>query len=115
MTPLRGALRAHLRVTAVGSGGPSAPHIVAARIRFCAYRPLRAAKPNGTVRKNQQHGGGMRRSDKRILTTHTGSLPRPLELTRLYAQRARGETVDAGVLATAGRDAMKAIIAKQVE
>src|SRR4051812_48554288 len=57
----------------------------------------------------------MRHSDKRILTTHTGSLPRPLELTRLYAQRARGEKVDAGKLGAAGREAMKAIIGKQVE
>src|SRR3954465_11105469 len=57
----------------------------------------------------------MRRSEKRILTTHTGSLPRPLELTRLYAERARGETVDAGKLGAAGRDAMQAIIARQVE
>src|SRR4051812_1457793 len=57
----------------------------------------------------------MRHSDKRILTTHTGSLPRPLELTRLYAERARGETVDAGKLGAAGRDAMQAIIARQVE
>ena len=50
----------------------------------------------------------MRRSDKRILTTHTGSLPRPLELTKLYAKRARGEPVDAGELATAGKAAMNA-------
>ena len=57
----------------------------------------------------------MRRSDKRILTTHTGSLPRPLELTRLYARRARGEPVDAGELAAAGRTAMKDIIGKQAE
>ena len=40
----------------------------------------------------------MRRSDKRILTTHTGSLPRPLALTKLYARRARGEPVDAASL-----------------
>src|SRR3954464_14269012 len=59
--------------------------------------------------------GDMRRSEKRILTTHTGSLPRPLELTRLYAKRARGEPVDAAELATAGRAAMKDIVAKQVE
>jgi 5-methyltetrahydropteroyltriglutamate--homocysteine methyltransferase len=57
----------------------------------------------------------MRRSEKRILTTHTGSLPRPLELTRLYARRARGEPVDAGQLAQAGRAAMKDIVAKQAE
>jgi 5-methyltetrahydropteroyltriglutamate--homocysteine methyltransferase len=57
----------------------------------------------------------MRHSDKRILTTHTGSLPRPLGLTRLYAQRARGEEVDAGALAAAGHSAMKDIITRQVE
>ena len=32
----------------------------------------------------------MQRSTSRILTTHTGSLPRPRELTRLYALRAAG-------------------------
>jgi len=57
----------------------------------------------------------MRRSEKRILTTHTGSLPRPLELTRLYAKRARGEPVDASALAAAGKAAMNEIVAKQVE
>ena len=57
----------------------------------------------------------MRRSDKRILITHTGSLPRPLALTRLYARRARGEPVDAAELQASGRAAMKDIIAKQAE
>src|SRR5437868_3889928 len=36
----------------------------------------------------------MRGSEDRILTTHTGSLPRPPELTRLYVRRARGAEVD---------------------
>ena len=34
----------------------------------------------------------MQRSTSRILTTHTGSLPRPIALTRLYAARAGGGT-----------------------
>ena len=55
------------------------------------------------------------RSTERFLTTHTGSLPRPLGLTRLYARRARGEPVDAAELQAAGRAAMNAIVAKQVE
>jgi 5-methyltetrahydropteroyltriglutamate--homocysteine methyltransferase len=37
----------------------------------------------------------MLHSEHRILTTHTGSLPRPPALTELYARRAAGETVDA--------------------
>ena len=35
------------------------------------------------------------KSDDRILTTHTGSLPRPEPLTELYIQRAYGKPVDA--------------------
>src|SRR5438270_599672 len=57
----------------------------------------------------------LRRNESRILTTHTGSLPRPLALTRLYARRARAEPVDAEELARAGRAAMQNIVARQVE
>ena len=57
----------------------------------------------------------MRRSDRRILTTHTGSLPRPLELTRLYARRSRGEPVNAAELEAAGKAALNAIVPKQIE
>ena len=33
----------------------------------------------------------MHRSEGRILTTHTGSLPRPKALTELFARRGRGQ------------------------
>jgi len=55
----------------------------------------------------------MHRSDTRILTTHTGSLPRPRELTRLYSLRARGEPVDESAIDRAGREAVRAIVQKQ--
>jgi 5-methyltetrahydropteroyltriglutamate--homocysteine methyltransferase len=55
----------------------------------------------------------MQRSTSRILTTHTGSLPRPRELTRLYALRARGDAVDAAEIDRAGREAVRAIVCKQ--
>jgi 5-methyltetrahydropteroyltriglutamate--homocysteine methyltransferase len=55
----------------------------------------------------------MQRSDSRILTTHTGSLPRPRDLTRLYALRARGEAVDEVAIERAGYDAVRAIVRKQ--
>ena len=51
----------------------------------------------------------------RILTTHTGSLPRPEALKRLYLARAGGEGVDPAALAAAGRDAVRAVVPKQVE
>ncbi len=57
----------------------------------------------------------MQRSVSRILTTHTGSLPRPRELTRLYALRARGEAVDEVEIDRLGRDAVRAVVRKQRE
>jgi 5-methyltetrahydropteroyltriglutamate--homocysteine methyltransferase len=57
----------------------------------------------------------MQRSTERILTTHTGSLPRPERLKRLFVARAVGEAVDPGEIAAAGRDAVRAIVQKQVE
>jgi 5-methyltetrahydropteroyltriglutamate--homocysteine methyltransferase len=60
-------------------------------------------------------GGQLRKSEERILTTHTGSLPRPPALTRLYARRSRGEPVDAAELAAAGRQALHAVVRKQIE
>jgi len=55
----------------------------------------------------------MQRSTSRILTTHTGSLPRPRALTRLYALRAGGEAVDAAEIDRAGREAVRAVVRKQ--
>src|SRR5579884_3910350 len=57
----------------------------------------------------------MRWSDERILTTHTGSLPRPPAWTRLYVRRARGEPVDAAEIARLGKEAVAQIVAKQIE
>ena len=57
----------------------------------------------------------MRWSDERILTTHTGSLPRPPELTRLYVRRARGEAIDRAELDRVGKAALRRIIDKQIE
>jgi 5-methyltetrahydropteroyltriglutamate--homocysteine methyltransferase len=55
----------------------------------------------------------MRRSEERILTTHTGSLPRPPELTRLHISRARGESVDLAELDRLGQAAVREIVRKQ--
>jgi 5-methyltetrahydropteroyltriglutamate--homocysteine methyltransferase len=57
----------------------------------------------------------MRWSDERILTTHTGSLPRPPELTRLYVRRARGEGIDPAEIEREGKAALQRILAKQQE
>lgn len=57
----------------------------------------------------------MQRSETRILTTHTGSLPRPAALTKLYARRVRGEAVDPAAIEAEGRAALAGIIPKQIE
>ncbi|MGG5823921.1 cobalamin-independent methionine synthase II family protein [Falsiroseomonas sp. HW251] len=56
----------------------------------------------------------MLRSDHRILTTHTGSLPRPPSLTRLYVARIRGEAVTDAEILAAGRAAVADIVPRQV-
>ncbi len=57
----------------------------------------------------------MHRSEHRLLTTHAGSLPRPAALTRLYAQRSRGEAVPAAELEAEGKAALRRVVARQVE
>ena len=57
----------------------------------------------------------MQRSTERILTTHTGSLPRPEALTQLYVKRSRGEPVDEAEIERIGRDAVRDVVAKQRE
>src|ERR1700684_1826894 len=60
-------------------------------------------------------GLSMQRSNDRILTTHTGSLPRPPALTKLYAMRSRGESVDSAEIDQAGHAALQEIVPKQIE
>jgi len=55
----------------------------------------------------------MHRSTDRILTTHTGSLPRPEALTQLYVKRSRGEAVNAAEIDRLGRHAVRDSVAKQ--
>jgi 5-methyltetrahydropteroyltriglutamate--homocysteine methyltransferase len=57
----------------------------------------------------------MHRSTERILTTHTGSLPRPEALTQLYIERGQGKPVDREALARAGSAAVRAVIRKQAD
>jgi len=78
------------------------------------YRAVRAS-PKIHYQDNVHGGEPMLKSAKRILTTHTGSLPRPPALTALYARRAAGETVDEEAIATAGREATHDVVAKQIE
>jgi len=56
----------------------------------------------------------MHGSQHRILTTHTGSLPRPRSLLDLLIRQERGETIDQGIFDRQVEEAVKGVIDKQL-
>ena len=56
----------------------------------------------------------MHYSKDRILTTHTGSLPRPFSLLQMYGRRIRGEPVAEADINSAGLAAMKHVVKQQL-
>src|SRR3954453_23635059 len=63
----------------------------------------------------EAEGKAMKKSTDRILTTHTGSLPRPPTLRELLVAKDRGEPYDAASLARLTREAVFAITRRQFE
>src|SRR5215471_13854142 len=57
----------------------------------------------------------MKRSDRRILTSHVGSLPRPDRLIELNRAKFAGETYDASIFAAALSAAVEEVCRKQAE
>ena len=57
----------------------------------------------------------MKRSTDRILTTHTGSLPRPMDLAAMLEGLESGKTPDAKSFETRVRAAVSEMVSKQVE
>ena len=57
----------------------------------------------------------MRRSSDRILTTHAGSLPRPLDLLELIRAKSSGEPYDQDRYASRVRTAVSEIVGKQAQ
>ena len=57
----------------------------------------------------------MKTSRDRILTTHTGSLPRPAELRTLLVRKDQGEPYDKADLERLTREAVAAIVQRQLE
>jgi len=57
----------------------------------------------------------MRRSTDRILTTHTGSLPRPADLVAMLNSKELGERYDHGAFSERVRRAILAIVRRQAE
>src|SRR3954453_19170624 len=63
----------------------------------------------------EAEGKAMKKSTDRILTTHTGSLPRPPALRELLVAKDRGEPYDAAALARLTHEAVVAIVRGQAE
>jgi 5-methyltetrahydropteroyltriglutamate--homocysteine methyltransferase len=57
----------------------------------------------------------MKRSTDRILTTHVGSLPRPVDLLEMIRAKSRGERVDGQALASRLKTAVGEIVRKQAD
>ena len=57
----------------------------------------------------------MQRSTEHILTTHTGSLPRPAELDQMLFDREEGNPVDGGAFAERVRSAVNEVIDRQLD
>ena len=57
----------------------------------------------------------MKRSTDRILTTHTGSLPRPADLLPLLRQKDYGESYDAAALAACVKTAVAQAVRRQLD
>ena len=57
----------------------------------------------------------VKRSDDFIITTHTGSLPRPRALLQMYGRRLREGAIDEDALAIAGREAMRRAVQAQLD
>jgi 5-methyltetrahydropteroyltriglutamate--homocysteine methyltransferase len=57
----------------------------------------------------------MKRSVERILTTHAGSLPRPLDLVDMVVRQMRGEAVDSNMLEPRVKAAVKEMVERQTD
>ena len=73
-----------------------------------------AGEPHHAAAVQQSWKHGMKISTDRILTTHTGSLPRPKPLVDLILRREKGEPVDAHAFETETANAVEDVVARQI-
>src|SRR6185312_2953349 len=95
------------------------PRARSRRCASCATSPAsgRASSTRscGTIRAPSTASPDMNRSDGRILTTHVGSLPRPLDLLSPLAAKDAGEPYDKPDVDAKVRRAVAATVARQAE
>jgi 5-methyltetrahydropteroyltriglutamate--homocysteine methyltransferase len=62
-----------------------------------------------------EHGGSVKRSTDRILTTHVGSLPRPVDLLEMNDAKGSGRSIDQSAWAARVKTAVFEIVRLQRE
>src|SRR5580704_16500425 len=84
---------------------------------IAGQRACRRGRRVAPCRRNDQSPGSsaMKTSHDRILTTHTGSLPRPPELRAVLVKKDQGEAYDKAELERLTRAAVIAIVKRQAE
>src|SRR5580692_7019061 len=82
-----------------------------ASCRLGAARTLSATSLADNAAQKHCRECRMKTSTDRILTTHTGSLPRPKSLIDLILRREKGEAVDAAVFEQATAKAVDEVVA----
>src|SRR5687767_9816997 len=64
---------------------------------------------------DRRKNGPMERSTRRILTTHTGSLPRVASIVEVLRQRERGESADPAEMERAALTATREVVDQQLQ
>jgi 5-methyltetrahydropteroyltriglutamate--homocysteine methyltransferase len=88
--------------------------IVVSSLAQAAWREHYPRKPTGTTPCQPRSKARMKTSTERILTTHTGSLPRPKPLIDVILGRERAGTVDDQRFETETAKAVEEVVALQV-
>src|SRR2546421_4151219 len=86
-----------------------------ARSTATETKALRTRRKRASTDSRLRGAEAMKRSTDRILTTHTGSLPRPEDLIGLIRGRLAGTESDPAALAARVKSAVADIVRKQVD
>src|SRR5881227_1600929 len=107
---------------AIGPSGNWSPVAMVRMLRSLAGEAGRVSRGPGWRRRRPllttaggRYDRSMQRSERYILTTHAGSLPRPPGLVDMYVRLSRREPVDAAALAAAVEESTQQVVRRQLE
>src|SRR6185437_11374944 len=83
-------------------------------MEFLILRSQQSGRVEGHARRRSRQGEAMKTSTDRILTTHVGSLPRPVDLLELLAAKENGAAYDRAALDARVTQAVGDIVRQQI-